>query len=93
MLFGLIFFVPIAGLAIGAAAGALTGKLSDYGIDNDFIKSVSAKVTPGTSALFLLIHDAQKDKVVEALRPYGGELIQSSLSPKQETELKEALAI
>lgn len=91
MLFGLIFFVPFAGLAIGAAAGGLMGKLHDYGIDDNFIKSVSEKVTPGTSALFLLVHNAQKEKVVATLRPYGGELIQSSLSPTQEKELKEAL--
>jgi uncharacterized membrane protein len=92
MLFGLIFFIPFAGLAIGAATGALMGKLSDYGIDDKFIKQVSEKVTPGTSALFFLSHDAQKEKVIDALKPYGGELLQSSLSPAQETELKEALA-
>lgn len=92
MLFGLIFFVPIAGLALGAATGALMGKLSDYGINDDFIKSVSSRVTPGTSALFLLVHGAQQEKVVAALKPYDGELIQSSLSPEQEHELKEALA-
>ncbi len=91
MLFGLIFFVPFAGMALGAATGALMGKLSDYGIDDNFIKSVSNQVTPGTSALFLLAHGAQQEKVIESLKPYGGELIQSSLSPEQEHELKEAL--
>lgn len=93
MLFGLIFFIPFAGLAIGAAAGAMMGKMSDYGIDDKFIKQVSENVTPGTSALFLLSHDAQKEKVIEALKPFGGKLLQSSLSPAQETELKEALAV
>lgn len=93
MLFGLIFFIPFAGLALGAAAGAMMGKMSDYGIDDKFIKQVSENVTPGTSALFLLSHDAQKEKVIEALKPFGGELLQSSLSPAQETELKEALAV
>lgn len=92
LLFGLIFFVPVAGLVAGAATGALAGKLSDYGIDDKFIKQVGDKVTPGTSALFLLVHDAQSDKVIEALKPYGGELIQSSLSTEQEAELRQALA-
>ena len=91
LLFGLIFLVPIAGLAIGAATGALAGKMTDYGIDDKFIKQVASKVVPGTSALFLLVHSAQRKKVIEALKPYGGELIQSSLSPKQEAELREAL--
>ena len=58
LLFGLIFFVPILGLAIGAATGALFGSMADVGISNAFIDSVRQKVTPGTSALFLLSSDA-----------------------------------
>jgi uncharacterized membrane protein len=54
LLFGLIFFVPFLGLAIGAAIGALAGKMSDYGIDDNFIKQTREKVTEGTSALFLM---------------------------------------
>jgi len=92
-LFGLIFLVPFAGMAVGAATGALMGKLSDYGIDDDFIKRVSEEVVPGTSALFLVTHDAQREKVIDRLKPFGGELIQSSLSPKEEAELKEALVV
>ena len=63
LLFGLIFFVPILGLAIGAASGALFGSLADVGISDSFIKSVRDKVTPGTSALFLLSSDAVIDRV------------------------------
>ena len=66
LLFGILFFVPILGLAVGAAAGALGGSLADAGISDDFIRSVKAKVTPGTSALFLLSSDAVIDKVREA---------------------------
>jgi uncharacterized membrane protein len=32
-LIGLIFFVPLLGMAIGAASGAAAGALSDYGVD------------------------------------------------------------
>ena len=48
-LFGLIFFVPLLGMAIGAGTGALSGSLADVGIDDDFIRQVREKVTPGTS--------------------------------------------
>src|SRR6186713_671244 len=47
LLFGLIFFVPVLGLALGAGLGALTASLSDIGIDDDFIKEVRETVTPG----------------------------------------------
>ena len=42
-LFGLIFLVPLFGMALGAATGALAGKLSDYGIDDAWIKEVAER--------------------------------------------------
>lgn len=91
-LFGLLFFAPFLGLAIGAATGALFGKASDYGINDDFIKKVSASIKPGMSAVFLLVSDVKVDRVVETLKPYGGEIIYTSLSTEEEKELKEAFA-
>ena len=66
LLFGLIFFVPLLGAAIGAASGALAGSLRDVGIDDSFINRVRDRVTPGTSALFLMSSDAVVDKVKDA---------------------------
>jgi uncharacterized membrane protein len=94
MLFGLIFFVPFLGAAVGAASGALAGSLADVGIDDDFIRSVRDKVTPGTSALFLMTSSAVMDKVRAAFEENGlsPELIQSNLSSEQEAELREMIA-
>ena len=90
MLFGLLFFAPFLGMAIGAASGALFGKATDYGINDDFIKRVSAAIKPGNSALFLMVSEARVDKVVEKLKVYGGEIIHTSLSLEEEKALKEA---
>jgi uncharacterized membrane protein len=90
MLFGLIFFVPFFGMAIGAAMGALAGKFSDYGIDDEFIKSVQGKVTEGTSALFLMTSDAVLDKVADAFKGVKFELVTTNLSKDEEDELREA---
>jgi len=90
MLFGLIFFVPFFGMAIGAAMGALSGHFGDYGIDDDFIKSVRGKVTEGTSALFLLTGDATVDKLEDELKGELGTLIKSNLTKEQEAKLNEA---
>lgn len=89
MLFGLIFFVPLFGAAVGALAGALSGTMRDYGINDDFIKDVRAKVTEGTSALFLMTGAVTLDKVEEALEGQTAELIQSNLSNEQEAKLRE----
>nr|WP_241744362.1 DUF1269 domain-containing protein [Cellulosimicrobium arenosum] len=92
LLFGLIFLVPLLGAAIGAATGALAGALTDVGIDDDFIESVRSKVTPGTSALFVLTTGAVLDRVHDALRAEGfeGELIQTNLSAEEEAQLRAA---
>ncbi len=92
LLFGLIFFVPILGLAIGAAAGALAGSLADVGISDKFIDSVRQKVTPGTSALFLLTSDAVVDRVQAEFAGNRPELISTNLSSDQEAKLREAFA-
>ncbi|MGK7929594.1 MAG: DUF1269 domain-containing protein, partial [Spirulina sp.] len=49
-LIGAIFLMPLFGLAIGAATGALSGTLSDYGINDEFIQSFKEQVKPGHSA-------------------------------------------
>ena len=89
-LFGLLFFVPFFGLAVGAAMGALMGHFANYGIDQNFIDQVRAKITPGTSALFLLSSGTVTDRVAEAVKGQQFEIIQTNLSKEQEARLKEA---
>ena len=91
MLFGLIFLMPFAGLAIGAASGALIGKLSDYGIDDKFIKDLGKQIQPGTSALFLYVVQATTDRVVDRLRSYEPTLLRTSLSEEAEARLRAEL--
>jgi uncharacterized membrane protein len=92
MLFGLIFFIPLLGAAIGAGIGALTASLGDVGIDDDFIKATRDKVTPGTSALFLLSSDAVLDRVSDAFSGQQAELVRTNLSAEQEAKLREVFA-
>ena len=63
-LIGLIFFVPLLGMAVGAATGAATGALTDIGVDDNFMKDLGAKLTPGAAALIVLVHRATPDKVL-----------------------------
>jgi uncharacterized membrane protein len=92
-LFGMVFFVPFLGAAIGAGMGGLTGSLADVGIDDDFIKQVREKVTPGTSALFALTSGATAvDRVVDELKAYDFEIISTNLPEEQEQKLREAFA-
>ncbi len=89
MLFGLIFLMPLLGAAVGAAAGALGGKLADIGIDDDFIAEVKEKVTPGTSALFLLSMDEVPERIAARLPGDGAELLHSNLDTEREARLRD----
>jgi len=90
MLIGLLFFAPWLGLALGAGAGALSGKFADVGIDDEFIKKVGNSIQPGQSALFVLVREATTEKVLDALKPFGGEVIYTNLSTEDEARLKDA---
>jgi uncharacterized membrane protein len=92
MLFGLLFFAPFLGAAIGAAMGAMSGAFADIGIDDRFIKEVQAKVTPGTSALFLMSQNAVVDRLADEFKGQSMELIASNLTGEQEAKLKEYFA-
>ena len=90
MLIGLLFWAPWLGLAIGAAAGALGGKLSDVGVDDNFIKEVGSTIEPGQSALFLLVEEWTEDRVVDELTKFDAQVLQTSLSKEDEAKLREA---
>jgi uncharacterized membrane protein len=91
-LIGLIFLNPLLGAAVGAGAGALSGKLADIGIDDRFMKDLSAILQPGSSALFVLIKQATTDKVLEKLKGFGGKILQTSLSKDDEKALQKTLS-
>ena len=91
MLIGLIFFIPIGGLVIGAVMGALGGKLSDYGIDDNFAKKVSSKLEPGKAALFLMVRQVTTDKVLPEMAQFGGEILQSNLDKDADERIQAAL--
>ncbi len=90
-LIGLIFFVPLLGMAIGAATGAAAGKLSDYGVDDNFMKQLGDNLEPGAGALILLIRKVSVDKVIPQIK-VPGKIIQTSLDNESEQRLADALA-
>src|SRR3954468_8358367 len=53
-LIGLLFLAPVVGMAIGAASGALGGKMADVGANDDFMKQLGEKLSPGSAALIVL---------------------------------------
>jgi uncharacterized membrane protein len=92
MLVGLIFLNPLLGFAIGAGAGAVSGALSDVGINDQFMKDLAASLTPNSSALFVLVRNSTPDKVLEEVKGTGGTILKTSLSHEDESKLQAALS-
>ncbi|CAD5288149.1 conserved hypothetical protein [Bosea sp. 62] len=92
LLIGAIFLMPVFGAAIGAASGALGGALTDYGVNDGFMKELAANLQPGNAALFVLIQKMTGDKVLEAIKGTGGVVLKTSLDHSQEQALRDALA-
>ncbi len=95
LLLGALVLQPIAGAAIGAGvgagSGAIVGGLSDYGIDDNFIRQLGQTLTPNSSAIFVLVRSVTPDKVIPEVSKFGGKVIQSSLSHEAEARLQAAL--
>ena len=92
-LIGLLFLAPLFGMAVGAASGAVAGKVSDVGVNDDFLKQLGARLEPGAAALIALGSSQAPDKVLERLRPYGGDVIQTSLATEEEERLRSSLGV
>jgi uncharacterized membrane protein len=86
------FLNPIIGVALGAASGALGGALTDYGINDSFMKELTATLKPGNAALFVLIQQMTADKVLKEIQDAGGTVLKTSLDDTKEKVLREALA-
>ncbi len=92
LLIGVLFLNPLLGAAMGAAGGALGGALTDFGINDQFMKQLAESIHPGESALFVLIREMTADKVVEQIKHYGGVVLKTSLADAKEQALRHALA-
>jgi len=90
-LIGLVFLNPLLGMAVGAGAGAVSGALTDVGINDSFMKQLAANFKNGSSLLFVLVRKVTPDKVLAELQGTGGKVIKTSLTHEQEAKLQTAL--
>lgn len=93
MLIGLVFLNPLLGAAIGAGAGALSGRFTDIGINDEFMKQLAQNFQPGCAAVFILLRKVTADKVLEGLADFRGKgkVLQTSLEKDREDTLREFL--
>jgi len=88
---GFLLLGPIGALVIGGLIGGGIGSLAHMGISKSFIKDVSNDLQPGSSALFIIVRDANPDVVLATLRQYEGNVYQTSLPPEAEQSLRRSM--
>lgn len=93
LLVGMLFLNPLVGVVLGAGAGALSGRFSDIGINDDFMRGLGERLKPGTAAVFILARKFNAAKVVERLGEFRakGTVLQTSLTHDDEATLRAAL--
>lgn len=90
-LFGVLFLMPGVGMLLGGALGALMGQLNKVGINDGFKRRVQGLMHPNSAAVVLMASKITEDKFRAALAPFGGTVLQTSLSEEDEHELAEEL--
>jgi uncharacterized membrane protein len=85
-----VFFLPVFGIVVGGAIGALLGRSLGQSVDPKFVDDVTAELTPGTSALFV-IAAGSAGSLVQAVRPFEGKVFQTTLDTDLEQALDDAL--
>jgi uncharacterized membrane protein len=90
-LFGVLFFVPVLGMAWGLGLGALMGKITKGVVDKEFEVKVRDQLTPGSSALFMILDPSITEQALAGVEGFGGTVLQTTLSPEAEAEIQDAL--
>ncbi len=94
-LFGLVLGGPVgwaAGLAVGAGAGAVTAKVVDLGISDEWVGWFREAVQPDTATVALLVEDLDRNALVaETSRFTGAELVYANLDEHTLDRIKDAL--
>lgn len=85
-------FFPAAGLIAVTVAVARAARGADAGIDPEFIKDVIEDLGPGTSALFLLVREADPDYALAVLKRYKGKVYHTSFPADAEMRIREAMS-
>ena len=84
----------LPGLAHWPDLPAITGALTDVGINDHFMKELAATLIPSSSALFALTRSPSpdRDRLLEELKGLGGKILMTSLSHEDEGRLQAALS-
>ena len=91
-IFGLLFLVPIAGMAWERPPVPWPASSATTASTTSGSKRWRARSTPGGSGLFVMARGANQERVLPEMAKFGGTVIRTNLTTEQQQALEEALA-
>lgn len=70
--------------------GVISKRIGDIGITKEQLDTIGKQVGPGSSALFVVNTDSDRDRLAERFHGLGATLIASNLVPVEEAEVRRA---
>jgi uncharacterized membrane protein len=92
LLAGFLLGGPVGAAVVGAGLGAVTAAIKDFGIDDESLATIEARLGPNSSALLVLGQVRDRDAYVARLRTFDPQVVSTTLTPEVEKELRERLA-
>jgi uncharacterized membrane protein len=92
LLAGFLLGGPIGAAAVGAGLGAVTAAIKDFGIDDESLAAIQARLQPNSSALLALGHVRDREAYMASLRTFDPQVVSTTLAPEVEEELRKRLA-
>jgi uncharacterized membrane protein len=78
---GLVLAAPLTGAAVGAVLGGIgtAASAAAAGIGDDFVREVERMMKPGSSALFVLDDEVDREVLLHAIRGLGGTVLRTNV--------------
>ncbi|MAM63257.1 DUF1269 domain-containing protein [Maritimibacter sp. UBA3975] len=87
---GAVFLMPVIGAAVGAGAGFITGRMTDIGIRDAYLRDVGRRIEPGQAAVALLARRVDPGALAATISRFGGKVTRSSLSGRHADQIRTA---
>lgn len=90
-LLGLLRGNAVEGALLGAGAGFVGSKVIDLGFKDDYLKELSASLTPDSSAIVAVVTFEHADQAIAELNIHGGRILRETLPDDVAQKLNAAM--
>ncbi len=87
MMAGAILLAPIDGSSLVEATDTVRRKVANVSLEDEFVRTVRARMEPDSSTIFLLIQRVRATEIIPRITPYGGTMLETSITRDERIRL------